>query len=186
MMVVFRGLRAPVGEVVEGGRDRAAVVAVINVEDEPEILFVVRRISGRDPWSGQVALPGGRWEPGDRDLLETAERELMEEVGIRLGELRLLGALDVVRPSNMPSLTVTPFIAEAEGRPRVRLGGELSTYFWARLRELKPAEKIVRRPSGEYVVRPAYSYSAWVIWGVTARILDQIFERVGGPGSRLF
>ncbi len=178
-MIVFKGLRAVVGDVVEGGRDRAAVVAVLNVEDEPEILFVVRMITGRDPWSGQVALPGGRWEEGDRDLVETARRELLEETGIRLEELRLLGALEEVRPSNMPSLRVIPFIAESLGRPRVRLGSELATYFWAKLGRLKPAEKIVRKPSGEYQVYPAYRYSAWIIWGVTARILDQIFERIG-------
>ena len=175
-------LRKPEGRVLEGGRGRAAVVAVLNLEEpsDPEILFVVRRISSRDLWSGEVAFPGGMWMEGDRDILETAARELWEETGMRLGEdAKVLGVLDEVAPSNMPQLKVTPFLAEAKGRPRIKLGEELASYFWARASSLEPTEKIRRDSNGGYRVFPGFRYSAWVIWGVTGRILKQILELLG-------
>jgi len=173
------GLRRAEGEAIRGGRERAAVVAILNLEDpaDPELLFVVRRISTTDMWSGQVAFPGGKWMEEDGDLLATAARELREETGLQLDEdVMLLGALDEVRPSNMPQLSVVPFLAAAEKRVDIKLGEELSAYFWARLESLEPAEKIQRSSNGSYRTFPAFRYSAWVIWGMTYRILQQILQ----------
>lgn len=175
-------LRKPEGKVLEGGRGRAAVVAILNLEEpaDPEILFVVRRISSRDLWSGEVAFPGGMWMEKDGDILETAARELWEETGLRLGkDVKVLGVLEDVTPSNMPQLRVTPFLAETKGRPRVKLGEELASYFWAKASSLEPAEKIRRDSNGGYRVFPGFRYSAWVIWGITGRILEQILELLG-------
>src|SRR3712207_7728770 len=44
-------------------------------------------------WSGHMALPGGGWEPGDKDVYDTARRETLEEIGVDLDEGRLLGRL---------------------------------------------------------------------------------------------
>src|SRR4051812_3842337 len=55
---------------------RAAVAAILrDAAEGPEILFIRRAEHPQDPWSGHMAFPGGREEPGDADLLETAIRE---------------------------------------------------------------------------------------------------------------
>ncbi len=59
-----------------------------------EGLFIKRAQQAGDPWSGQIALPGGRREPADADLLATAVRETREETGIELTGVEQLGALD--------------------------------------------------------------------------------------------
>lgn len=147
---------------------------------EPEFLFVVRKISEMDAWSGQVAFPGGRWKPGDRNLLETAGRELWEETRLRLGEdVEVLRILSEVRPRNMPKLAVTPLLARALGRPTPRLGEELSTYFWARVKSLERVEKVVRMPDGSARTVPAFRHGVWIIWGMTARIVEQILPIFG-------
>ena len=81
------------------GRPRAAVAVLLRGlgTDDPRVLLGHRRMSGIDPWSGHLALPGGRREEGDRDFLDTALRECAEEAGIEIARARVLGALpDVV------------------------------------------------------------------------------------------
>jgi len=63
---------------------QAAVALVHALLPEESILILRRTSNPRDPWSGHWAFPGGRRDPADRDLLETALRELREEVGIVL------------------------------------------------------------------------------------------------------
>ena len=75
---------------------RAAVVIVLHDGDEGAEFVVIHRAHRRgDPWSGHMALPGGRQDAADRDLLATAVREAREEVGVDLAHHGdLLGALD--------------------------------------------------------------------------------------------
>ncbi|KAI9323683.1 hypothetical protein BX666DRAFT_1889341 [Dichotomocladium elegans] len=66
----------------------------ISRDCEPELLFIQRATRQSDRWSGHVAFPGGKNEPGETDT-ETAERETLEEIGldisspsfIRIGQL---------------------------------------------------------------------------------------------------
>ena len=64
---------------VEGAAIEAAVLVCLH---DDAVLLARRALHPEDPWSGHAALPGGRWEPGDTSLLETALREAREELGI--------------------------------------------------------------------------------------------------------
>src|SRR5262245_33219350 len=93
----------------------AAVALILRErEDAVEALFIQRAVREGDPWSGQVALPGGRRDDGEADLAETVVRETREEIGIDLrtqGEL--VGALDELRPRTpvLPPVIVRPYVA---------------------------------------------------------------------------
>ena len=70
----------------EEGELEAAVTAVLRpgetADGSLELLLIERVERTEDPWSGHIALPGGRREQGDPDLLTTAFRETAEEAGV--------------------------------------------------------------------------------------------------------
>ncbi|MEJ2238841.1 MAG: CoA pyrophosphatase [Gemmatimonadales bacterium] len=119
-----------------------AAVAIVLVEigaTGPELLLIKRAEHERDPWSGQMALPGGRREPLDQDLLQTARRETLEETGIRLGSKELLGELDDLHPRTrvLPPVVVRPFVFGLQYRPGIKANEEVHLHLWVSLRKLR-------------------------------------------------
>ena len=77
----------------------AAVSVVVRANRHLDLLLIKRARSERDPWSGHMALPGGRRDPEDRDLEATASRETLEETGLDLAGVGTpLGRLDLLTP----------------------------------------------------------------------------------------
>ena len=79
--VIRRALAARQPVVLAVDRPHAAVAMVLSTAtDGPEVLFIVRAPHDGDPWSGNLAFPGGRVATGDADPRQTAERETFEEL----------------------------------------------------------------------------------------------------------
>lgn len=158
-----------------------AAVAII-VAPDPESILLIRRAEWEgDPWSGQMALPGGRRDPADADLEHTARRETWEEVGITLAVGASLGALDDFAPSTpvLPPVAVRPFVFHLDHRPALRLSDEVDTADWVLLDQLRdPANyfetTVVAR--GMEFQRPAYHTPCGVVWGLTERLLTQFLD----------
>lgn len=145
----------------QGGSGWAAVGVLI---DGAKVLLIKRVERQGDPWSGQIAFPGGMWREGET-LLETAQREIEEEVGVK--PTAPLGMLDVVSPSNAPHVKVAPFVFtewEGEITPNPR---EVQEVRW-----ISPRDVVVAK----WGDRPAYRVGDWVIWGLTYRILKMFWE----------
>lgn len=102
--------------------------------EELQLLLIRRSRSEGDPWSGHMALPGGRKEPSDSSLLSTAIRETWEEVGLSLEGLGgPLGRLGAVRPEStqLPRFTVLPFVFLVPGRAQARVAShEVAEVRW--------------------------------------------------------
>jgi 8-oxo-dGTP pyrophosphatase MutT (NUDIX family) len=162
---------------------RAAVAMILHASHElasPEVLFIERARHPADPWSGQMAFPGGRMDPGDADLVATAARETLEEVGIALGEP--IGRLDELsnarmreRVPNVGRVTVTPFVYYCEQRPRISRNHEVASTVWI------PFEHILHpRAVSAYRIEaprfagtfPAFVYERYQVWGLTYRIIE--------------
>lgn len=148
-------------------------------EPAPEALFVLRAEVSRDPWSGHVALPGGRRETGDENLRETALRELREETGLVLTDADLLGYLDEIHPraEHLPSITVTPFVAWlTEGGRDLRGDAEIAGHFWIPVSALAdPVRRSTLRLRREGALRvfPTIEYAGHTIWGLTFAIVQR-------------
>lgn len=166
----------------EGGEEalQAAVVLILReAGDDLHALFIKRVEDERDPWSGHIALPGGRREPQDRSLWETALRETREEVGLDLerdGEV--LGRLTALRPSNpqLPPIRVTPLVAIIRSDVSPKVGPEVERVFWMSLSELKRrgrSERVQKLVAGSLRTWPAYPSPYGPIWGMTERILTE-------------
>jgi len=174
--------RVPIESQLEN--PRWAAVAVLLVPDPDAVLLIRRAERSGDPWSGHIGLPGGRRDPTDSDLLETAIRETAEEVGCRLDRGQLLGGLDNVWPRNpLPQLiAVRPFIFALSTRPSLSFSAEVADAFWVPLADLQnPAHYRDTTVSiqGQARTFPAYHLMGHVVWGLTERVLRPILEMVG-------
>ncbi|MCU0621465.1 MAG: CoA pyrophosphatase [Gemmatimonadales bacterium] len=175
---VERRLARAAQEVAPSPLLRWAAVAAILVPD-PDVLLLVRRAErSGDPWSGQMALPGGRQDP-DEDLLFTAIRETAEEVGVVLPPESLLGVLDDVAPRTpvLPPIAVRPFVFRLRQRPPLHASAEIAASSWVPLEVLVAAENRamveVESRAGRLRV-PAYRLAEGTVWGMTERIVSDL------------
>lgn len=157
----------------------AAVAAVLRVVDEPELLFIKRADVANDPWSGHVAFPGGRRDPGDVSLEATAIRETWEELSLDLRSGQLLGRLDDLAPRSraLPPIIVRPFVAVVAPDVVFVPNREVAATFWVPLSRIRAAEAQVEHlveVNGVRAQFPAYALNGHVVWGLTERIVRQM------------
>lgn len=167
-------------EVSDEGARRAAVAILIRRggSGEPELFFIQRAEYEGDPWSGHVAFPGGREEPIDDSLAETAMRETFEETGIELHECaELIGQLDDLHPRTvrLPAVVVRPFVFLVSNAPEPELSDEVANSFWVPLSILQDRsvwrDTTVKAGDVE-ISRFAFHHEGYVVWGMTERILS--------------
>jgi 8-oxo-dGTP pyrophosphatase MutT (NUDIX family) len=130
-----------------------------------------------------MALPGGRFEPEDGDLLTTAIRETEEEVGVRLEREHLGGSLDDVVPRTpvLPPVAVRPFVFFLPTRPVLSLNAEVATTAWITFDHfLHPATHHPVRldVAGQSRIVEAYELENAIVWGMTERILSSLFRQL--------
>ena len=167
---------------------RKAAVALIfrlGKRDALELLFIKRADYEGDPWSGQIAFPGGRAETGDASLAETAIRETREETGIDLAhEGMIIGTLDDLRPQSirLPPIMVRPYLALLDRDEPLRLSNEVALAFWLPFAALTRTESwhedtVFAR--GIQINARVFRHGEHVIWGMTERILAQLLALLG-------
>lgn len=170
---------------------RAAVLAVFRVatDGDLELLFIKRAEWEGDPWSGQVAFPGGRQEPADASLEETAVRETREELGVDVRlHGRVLGTLDELHPRTpvLPPIVVRPYVAVLDADVTLELSEEVALAFWVPLQALlhpstsTEATVVVR---GVERTVSSYRFGDHTIWGMTERVLRQLLGLLAPRGD---
>ena len=161
---------------------RAAVALIFRAGESgmPELLFIRRADYPGDPWSGQVAFPGGREETGDANLAITAIRETREETGLDLDcDGTVIGMLDDLRPTTtrLPDIIVRPYVVLLKRVRELLLSDEVAMAFWVPLESLRRGESwrdttVLAR--GVQMNRRAFHHEGQIIWGMTERILAQL------------
>ena len=155
--------------------DAWAAVAILirEEEDDYETLLVKRAVVPGDPWSGDMAFPGGKKTQNDRTLQNTVIREVQEETGIDLHSLTYIGGLPVIFSSIKPDRDVLPIVYLYEGRPEIRLNPELTAYRWVHLKELRASRTMAKVKGWEGEV---FKLGDDIVWGLTCRMLDKLLE----------
>ncbi len=183
-----RALAAHPGREIEPapGVRYAATAATLRMgASGPELLLIRRAEAARDPWSGHVAWPGGRREPGDADLVATAVRETREETGIDLArDGRMLGALDDIHPRTpvLPPILVRPYVAVVAGDARVAPSREVAGHAWVPVPALLDEANWGTAPIAIRTLgveqRPVFRYAGLQVWGITEFMLRQLVARL--------
>jgi len=126
--------------------------------------------------SGQISLPGGKFQKTDRDLTHTALREASEEVGILPEQVKVLGAMTdlFIPPSNF---LLTPILGYQLQKPEfVADPREVAEIFETDISSFNTAnrkEKDITLHNGKVVRTPFYDIEGRVIWGATAMIMSE-------------
>ena len=158
------------------GQSQAAVALILapNESADFDILFIKRAEFPGDPWSGHLALPGGRRHPEDPHLRATAIRETLEEVGVTLSPESLLGQLDDLSPvsPHLPPIVVRPFVFALPARPPILPSAEVALHVWVGRDALIAASTTeVLTLLGEARSVRGYRVGPHFIWGMTERIV---------------
>jgi 8-oxo-dGTP pyrophosphatase MutT (NUDIX family) len=163
---------------------QAAVALVVRAGERLEVLLIKRARREGDPWSGHMALPGGRRDALDASLLETAMRETREETGVPLDQRGVhLGRLEEVRPQSarLPRLSVTPHVFGVPPDTRAYVASaEVDAVHWVSvdlLRQPETRDQIEIPLPGGARSFPCLRVADDVVWGLTYRILDDFLRR---------
>ena len=169
-------LHVPRRDVVVGVPQAAVALVLVGGGAGLELLLIRRSEREGDPWSGHMALPGGRRDAADAELFDTARRETLEEVGVALTRAQLLGELDDLRPLTAPArVLVRPFVFALSARPPISASGEVAEHHWVALRDLAASSgttEVVHH--GALRAMPCYRIGESVVWGMTHRILEPV------------
>ncbi len=118
---------------------------------------------------GQVCFPGGKQEPTDSDLLQTALRETEEEIDLKAGDVEILGELDDI-PTITTNYVISPFVGLIPHPYSFRIDSrEIREIFSAPLSFLTDDANFSHDTW-------SYEYEGHIIWGATARIIRQFVD----------
>lgn len=172
---------------LKGIMKRAAVALILQLrEGELGVLMIRRADREGDPWSGQMAFPGGRREPTDENDLETARRETEEEIGLHLGSQEpCIGALSELNTINsrFRGLVISPYVFHLERSVNFHPNHEVAEVVWVPLEFLLDTdnrEEMVWERNGMKLRMPCYFYEERRIWGLSLRMLDELMDVVAG------
>lgn len=165
-------------------RDAAALVLIFPGPDGDAHLVLTERPAGDLAHAGQVALPGGKREPGDRFPVGTALREAAEEIGLDPGsvDLRVMGVLETV-DVRVSGFLLVPVLAVASRAPQlVADPREVARILLVPVRHFlprAPVEIVQDERDGWRLRYGAFPVGEHLVWGATARILGQLGSVLG-------
>jgi 8-oxo-dGTP pyrophosphatase MutT (NUDIX family) len=162
------------------GAINAAVLVPLYVDDGHLHAVFTKRQDDLRRHAGEISFPGGRYDEGEPDLRATALREAYEEIGLPEDAVDVVGAL---QPTSTiaTGYAVYPFVGLIEaGRTWTPSAGEVAEVLELRLDALLAGyarRRLIRR--GVPIRTDTYQVGDHLIWGATARILADLFDRIG-------
>jgi 8-oxo-dGTP pyrophosphatase MutT (NUDIX family) len=157
----------------------AVLVPLYETNGELRVVLTKRRADLRRH-AGEISFPGGRRDPEDATLTDTALREAEEEIGLERAQVTLVGALE--RTSTfVTNYAIHPFVGVLEGEwswcaSELEVEAVLEPAL-RKVRAGKTRTQMQRR--GITFETDAYVFDGELVWGATARILEDLLERVG-------
>ncbi|MEM0155764.1 MAG: NUDIX domain-containing protein [Thermoplasmataceae archaeon] len=146
---------------------RTGSAAVSLITDSKSILFIKRKDREDDPWSGNIALPGGFLKKGETPE-EAAIRETLEETSVSINEGQITARMGIMHSKANPKISIYPIAFSLENFPAYSPGDEVAEVRLIGIKDLEYS-------SGPESHGAAYVNEGWVIWGLTYRIIRKYF-----------
>ena len=167
---------------IEGHTEAAVLLPIYKGPQEHHILFT-KRTEALEKHKGQISFPGGVRHEEDGSLLDTALRESCEEIGLKPGDVEILGELDEIRtPTTL--YHITPFVGMIPHPYEFKINRseveEIIEVPVSVLRDPRNYWEETRIYAGKSWPISHYRYGDRVIWGATARILKDFLALVFG------
>ena len=165
-------------------KQAAVAMLLTDTADGPEVMFIRRAEYEGDPWSGDVAFPGGGIETQDNGPQQAAEREVWEEIGLQLQPKQCLGQLDDLAGAYLP-IQIFCFVYLLPEKPALQLNDEVVDTFWVPLAQLlnpqrrKRASFEYRGTSRTHPIIDLEGYCERFLWGITYRLFESFFKLLG-------
>ena len=149
-----------------------------------ETLFIQRAEHPDDPWSGHMALPGGRVDATDATFDAAARRETLEEVGIVVSEDDIIARLDDVYGGRLVQygMAVVPFVYRCDYYGPLELNYEVADAVWVPLSYLADASNVVDyhfKLDTDVKAFPSYQPDKYIIWGMTYYMIVSFLAKFG-------
>ena len=165
---------------------RAAVAMVFRPGKRSalELLMIHRAEHPKDPWSGHMAFPGGRIDPGDASARDGAMREVQEELSLDLKNAKLIGE---VEPLTVPprvletEMWVQAFVFYAEDLPPTTPNMEVQAVHWFDFSRFNSGEgrgEFHYHGHGYDLMLPEVHLDGCRIWGMSLRLIDDLVGRL--------
>lgn len=141
--------------------------------------MLTRRRADMRRHAGEIAFPGGRHDPGDIDLRDTALREAQEEIGLVSSEVIPVGSLPAIS-TFVTNYLIHPLVGLIPANRHWALSPlEVDAILELPLVEIRAGRTRTRlERRGFSFEADAYVVEDHLIWGATARILENLFERL--------
>lgn len=161
--------------VTEEQQANAAVALILRPADEDYQVLLVKRVQNpKDPWSGQMALPGGKREASDTNLKATVIRETFEETGLHIENAQFLGVTTSVYSKPVVGFCILPFVVVLSQPQEIKLStSELDSFMWVPIRKLQQSKATAQVRVDKV---PAFVFENVVVWGITHQILSDFLE----------
>jgi 8-oxo-dGTP pyrophosphatase MutT (NUDIX family) len=161
------------------GRTDAAVLVPLYLDAGALHAVFTKRRDDLSRHAGEISFPGGRQDSPDEDLRSTALREADEEIGLPPDAVELVGALPP-QGTFVTSYKIHPFVGVIEpGLAWTPQPTEVEEVLELSLADLVSGfemKRLIRR--GVPIRTPAYTVDGNLIWGATARIVQNLLERL--------
>lgn len=157
----------------------AAVLVPLYIQDDELRVVLTKRRPDLRRHPGEISFPGGRQDPEDPTLRDTALREAEEEIGLSRDAVSVVGALE--RTSTfVTNYSIHPFVGLLDGKCAWTASvSEVDTVLEPTLRDVRAGRTRTRMERrGIAFETDAYVFDGELVWGATARILEQLLERI--------
>ena len=161
----------------------AAVLIPFFVKDGCYHVLLTKRTQRVATHKGQICFPGGACGPEDTTPLTTALREGFEEVGLKAGDVQVIGQMDDILTVSS-NFVVTPFVAMIPYPYHFVVSSEeIDELIEVPLSSLLDTGNFHEEPTNDIIPTCSYVYKGQVVWGATARILRQLLSLLPGQSE---